>query len=115
MSFHDTPTPAERVKDVLYAITHIREFIRGATPEIFANNIQLQSAVLFKFFVIGESIRKIDDSILNKYKYPWHIPKSFRDFIIHYDQNIQMEKIYLAANDLGQLEMVMKQILENEF
>ena len=111
----DKPTPVERVEDVLNAITHIREFIRGATPEIFSNNIQLQSAVLFKFLLIGEAIRNIDDAILNKYQYPWHIPKSFLDFIIHYEHNVKMERIYSTANDLGELEAVMKQIMENEF
>ena len=111
----DKPTPVERVEDVLNAITHIREFIRGATAEIFVNNIQLQSAVLFKFLVIGEAIRNIDDSILNKYQYPWHIPRTFRNFIIHEYHGIKMERIYFAANDLGELETVMKQIKENEF
>jgi len=115
VKFMEKPTPVERVKDVQNAISNIREFIRGATPEIFANNIQLQSAVLFKFIVIGEAIRNIDDTILNKYQYPWHIPKSFLDFIIHYEHNIKTERIYSAVNDLGELEMVMKQILQNEF
>jgi hypothetical protein len=65
--------------------------------------------------LLNGAIRNIDDSILNKYQYPWHIPKSFLDFIIYYDRNIKMERIYLAANELGELEAVMKQIKENEF
>ncbi len=111
----DKPTPKERVEHILKCIRSITEFVKGANPDLFETDIKLQSAVLYQFLVIGEAIRYIDDSILNKYPYSWHIPRSFRNFIIHEYHGIKMERIFYAANDLGELEKVMKQILKNEF
>jgi uncharacterized protein with HEPN domain len=111
----DKPTPKDRVEHVLNSIKSISKFMDGANQEVFAADIKLQSAVLYQFLIIGEAIRHIDDSILSKYAYPWHIPRSFRNFIIHEYHGIKMERIYYAANDLGELKKVMALILKNEF
>jgi len=111
----DKPTPKERVEHVLQAIRSIHEFIGDNTLEVFQANSKLQSAVLFQFLIIGEAIRHIDDSILSKYDYPWHIPKSFRNFIIHEYHGIKMIRIYYACHDLGLLENLMETILQEEF
>jgi len=111
----DKPTPKERVEHILKCIRSIKAFAKGASQDMFVTDIKLQSAVLYQFLIIGEAIRHIDDSILNKYQYPWHIPRSFRNFIIHEYHGIKIERIYYATNDLGELEKVMKLILKNEF
>jgi len=65
--------------------------------------------------IIGEAIRCTDERILAKYDYPWHIPKSFRNFIIHVYRGVKMERIYYATQDLNALEKVIQSIVENEF
>jgi len=57
----------------------------------------------------------MDESILSKYDYPWHIPKSFRNFILHVYHGIKLERIYQATQDLTLLESRLKEILNNEF
>lgn len=42
--------------------------------------------------------------MLEKYDCPWHIPRSFRNFIIHVYHGVKMERIYYAAQDLDELE-----------
>ena len=79
------------------------------------NNIMLQSAVQYQFLIIGEAIRHTDDGILARYNYPWHIPRSFRNFIIHAYHGIKMERIYYAAQDLDALENEIQNIINNEF
>ena len=111
----DKPTPAERIQHVLSAITKIRSFMEGATLENFEADVLLQSAVKYQFLVIGEATRAIDPSILSKYPYPWHIPMSFRNYIIHAYHGIKMDRIYFATTDLKDLEEVMKKILAEEF
>ncbi|MFZ1677423.1 MAG: HepT-like ribonuclease domain-containing protein [Saprospiraceae bacterium] len=111
----DKPTPKDRIDHVLNCIRSIREFVKDSNAQDFTDDIKLQSAVLYQFLIIGEAIRNIDQSILSKYSYPWHIPRSFRNFIIHEYHGISMERIYFAANDLKGLEDVMKLMLENEF
>jgi len=111
----DKPAPKARVEHVLKAIGSIRRFVGDGSVEDFDHDIKLQSAVLYQFLIIGEAIRHIDEHILAKYSYPWHIPRSFRNFIIHEYHGISMRRIYFAAKDLAGLEDVMKMILINEF
>ncbi len=111
----DKPTPKERVKSILNAIRLIRQFVEGEDEISFSKDIKLQSAVQYQFLIIGEAIRHIDDEILAKYNYPWHIPRSFRNFIIHVYHGIKVERIYYATQDLNGLEEQINRILTNEF
>jgi len=111
----DKPIPKERAEHILDAIQLIRDFVNGLDEATFLTDIKIQSAVQFQFLIIGEAIRYIDDDILAKYNYPWHIPRSFRNFIIHVYHGVKMERIYYATQDLGELEKQVKLILKNEF
>jgi len=111
----DKPTPKERAEHILDAIQLIRDFVNGLDESTFLTDIKIQSAVQFQFLIIGEAIRYIDDDILAKYNYPWHIPRSFRNFIIHLYHGVKMERIYYATQDLDELEKQVKLILKNEF
>jgi len=111
----DKPTPVERIQHILSAINNIREFMDGASLEAFTSDDLLQSAVKFQFLIIGEATRYIDQSILDKYPYPWHIPMSFRNYIVHAYHGIKIDRVYYAANDLSGLEEVMQLILREEF
>jgi uncharacterized protein with HEPN domain len=109
------PTPKERVEHILEAIRLIKEFVDGMSEKTFSRDVKVQSAVQYQFLIIGEAIRHIDDDLLNKYDYPWYIPRSFRNFIIHVYHGIKTERIYYATRDLDELENQMLSILENEF
>ena len=111
----DKPIPKERVEHILEAIRLIKEFVAGVDEAVFLSDIMLQSAVQYQFLIIGEAIRHIDNDILDKYNYPWHIPRSFRNFIIHVYHGIKAERIYYAARDMDALEKQVNSILKNEF
>lgn len=111
----DKPIPKERVEHILEAIRLIKEFVAGVDEAVFLSDIMLQSAVQYQFLIIGEAIRHIDNDILDKYNYPWHIPRSFRNFIIHVYHGIKAERIYYAARDMDELEKQVNSILKNEF
>jgi uncharacterized protein with HEPN domain len=111
----DKPTPKERAQHILEAIQLIRMFLAGIDETVFLKDIKIQSAVQYQFLIIGEAIRYIDDGILAKYKYPWHIPRSFRNFIIHVYHGVKMERIYYATQDLDEPEKQINLILKNEF
>ena len=57
----------------------------------------------------------MDSNILDKYSYPWHIPRSFRNFIIHVYHGVKMERIYYATQNLDELEIQVNLIIINEF
>ena len=111
----DKPTPKERAEHILDAIQLIRDFVIGLDEATFLTDIKIQSAVQYQFLIIGEAIRYIDNDILSRYHYPWHIPRSFRNFIIHVYHGVKMERIYYATQDLDELEKQIKLILKNEF
>lgn len=111
----DKPTPKERAQHILEAIKLIKEFVVGMEEIDFVNDIKIQSAVQYQFLIIGEAIGYIDNSILAKYIFPWHIPRSFRNFIIHAYHGVKMERIYFATQDLDELERLVNLILKNEF
>ncbi|MBC7508407.1 MAG: DUF86 domain-containing protein [Ferruginibacter sp.] len=111
----DKPTPKERAEHILEAIQLIREFVVGVSEAAFLKDIKNQSAVQYQFLIIGEAIRYMDDDILAKYNYPWHVPRSFRNFIIHVYHGVKMERIYYATQELDELEKQINLILKNEF
>ena len=109
------PTPKERAEHILEAIKLIKEFVLDMDELAFVKDIKIQSAVQYQFLIIGEAIRYIDSDILDKYTYPWHIPRSFRNFIIHVYHSVKMERIFYASQDLDELEKQINLILKNEF
>ncbi len=109
------PTPKERLEHILNAIGLIREFVANLDEAAFLSDRKTQSAVQHQFSIIGEAVRNIDESLLEKYDYPWHIPRSFRNFIIHAYHGVKMERIYYATQDMGELERNILEILKNEF
>lgn len=111
----DKPGNRERAEHILTAIQLIKEFTANIEEIEFLTDLKIQSAVQYQFLVIGEAVRYLDNTILDKYDYPWHIPRSFRNFIIHEYHGVKMERVFFAAQDLDKLEAIIKLILKNEF
>ncbi len=109
------PKPKERFLHILDAILLIQSFVKHQTLTDFLNDTKGHNATLYQFLIIGEAIGRIDYSILTKYKYPWHIPKSFRNFIAHEYHKIRLDAVYRAANDLEVLKKTIQIILQKEF
>jgi uncharacterized protein with HEPN domain len=103
----------ERIIHIHKAILLIEQFVDNVSEPLFLEDIKLQSAVQYQFLIIGEALKYIDISILERYPYPWHIPRSFRNFIIHEYHGVKIERIFYAANDLlllkSKIEMILKQ------
>jgi uncharacterized protein with HEPN domain len=105
----------ERIIHISNAINLIERFVNQVSEADFLSDLKLQSAVQYQFLIMGEAVKYIDISILEKYNYPWHIPKSFRNFIIHEYHGVKMERIYYASKDLEALKLQINQILIKEF
>ena len=111
----DKKATKERVEHMLQSIAYIHEFMCNVAEETFLLDIKLQSAIQYQFLILGEAARFLDDELLEKYTYPWHIPRSFRNFIIHEYFGVKMELIYRATQELDELEKQLELILKNEF
>jgi uncharacterized protein with HEPN domain len=102
----------ERLKHILEAIRDIEAFTSNVKEEEFLKDSILSSAVLFQFSVIGEAVKHIESSILDKYNYPWHKVRSFRNFISHEYFNIKLEAVWeIIMTDLPHLKGTIENIL----
>lgn len=96
----------QRVNDILFSIEKIELFIGRMTLNEFEADLILQGAIQYHFLIIGEAVGAISKTRLEQYDYPWYVPKSFRNFIIHEYHSIKLERIYLATKDMGELKQI---------
>ena len=109
-------TNRERLQHILEAIAKINGFINEQSKESFCKSNIIQDATLFQFAIIGEAVVHIDRELLNKYPFPWHNVRSFRNFILHEYHAIEIWIVWeTAKNDLPKLKEEIKAILKNEF
>lgn len=105
----------ERLVHIQKAINDIEKFTCNISKEAFLNDQLITSAVLFQFSVIGEAVIHIESSLLNKYTYPWHKVRAFRNLISHVYFQIKLEAVWdIIANDLPELKQLIETILKNE-
>ena len=109
------PRDKQRVEDILTAISRIQAFVKDKSLLEFESDVMLHSAVQYQFLIIGEAAGTISPQILQRYEFPWFLPKSFRNFIIHEYHNVKLERIYHTAFELNDLKIVCEAILAIEF
>jgi len=109
------PRDKQRVEDILTSISIIEAFVKDKSLHEFESDVMLHSAVQYQFLIIGESAGAISLEILRRYDFPWFLPKSFRNFIIHEYHNVKLERIYHTAFELNELKTACESILSREF
>lgn len=106
----------KRLQHIKQAIADIQEYVKEEDVLSFSNSNLLQDAVLFQFTIIGEAIIYVETEKLDKYGYPWHKVRGFRNMIAHEYFNIKMDAVWeVIEKDLPELKKVIAQILKNEF
>lgn len=106
----------KRLQHILEAIAEIQKYILNESLDSFCQTGLIHDAVLYQFSVIGEAIIHVEDEKLDKYDYPWHKVRSFRNMIAHEYFNIKLIAVWaIIQNDLPELNKVVNQILASEF
>jgi uncharacterized protein with HEPN domain len=112
----DKPTSKERIEHAIKAIDSIQTFIKSKTLKTFLEDEKTISACLYQFSIIGEATFQVEYGILEKYKYPWHKVKSFRNFILHEYHGIEMRVVWDTITELlPGLKELLQKVLKNEF
>lgn len=96
----DNSANITRMRHVSEAAGLILRFIEHRTADEFLSDPMLSSSVLYQFLIIGEAIRFVDPKILESYDYPWHLPKSFRNYIAHEYFEINLKQVFNTARDI---------------
>ncbi len=73
-----------RIEDIIEAIDHIDEYVKGLEYSLWVNDRKTIDAVIRNFEIIGEAANHIPDQIQEKYKdIPWLLMKGMRNLLIH--------------------------------
>jgi uncharacterized protein with HEPN domain len=111
-----TITQAERIGHALESIGHIIKFCEGIDREEFQENLVVYSACLYQYAVVAEAMSHVDRDVLDRYVYPWHRVKSFRNFILHEYHFIDLRTVHdTTVTVLPELKALLLEILEKEF
>lgn len=105
----------ERLRHIAEAIDQILRFCEGKSEFDFLNDPMLNCSVLYQFIVIGEAVRYLNPEILEKYPYPWHLPRSFRNYVIHEYFGINLKQVFKTVTDLlPEFRNIIQKMMENE-
>lgn len=85
-----------RLNHLMEAILALEEFVQDVTKEEFLNDKRIQSAVLYQFIIIGETVSSLSMAISENSDYPWHKPRAFRNFIANEYFGIKMWMVWNA-------------------
>jgi len=109
-------TSKDRLLHALEAIGHIERMTKGVDLERFEEDIVIHSACFYQFAVVTEAMSHVDSDIVDRYEYPWHKVKSFRNFLLHEYHAIELEITFDTIKKvLLCLETLLLKILETEF
>ena len=112
----DKPTSKERLEHVLKAINRIQSYAKNHTEASFLQDDQALDASMYQFTIIAEAISNVEKDILDRYDYPWHKVKSFRNFILHEYHAIELWVIWdTTQNLLPGLKELVERMLTKEF
>ena len=106
-------TDKDRLIHIIDSANLILKFCKNKTIEDFKNDEQLRSAVYYQFLIIGEAVNHLNNEIIDNNKYPWHLPRSFRNFIAHEYFGINPERVWgIIDNNLIDFINLINNILD---
>lgn len=102
-----------RLRDVLAAITEIREFTNEMTFEEFQDERKTIKAVLYNLAIIGEAVRSIPSEVESSHpEIPWDDVRGMRNIVIHEYFQVNLSIIWQTIQeDLVSLEVSLRQLI----
>ncbi len=70
------------------------------TLEEFRKDINLQDAVIRRFEIIGEAVKRLPENLKSQYPdVPWKVAAGFRDVLIHDYPEIVIDQVYITGKE----------------
>jgi uncharacterized protein with HEPN domain len=101
---------------IIDAINKIKSYLQSKEFSEFQSNPMCHNAVIRELEIIGEAVKNIDITLLEKYpQIPWRAIKGMRDKQTHGYFGVDLQAVWRTAKeDLTPLEITIKQIIKNE-
>ncbi len=91
---------SDYIDDILSAMDKVASFIKGSSFEDFKSDDKTIFAVVRAIEIIGEATKHIPDDARQKYsEIPWKEMAGMRDVLIHDYISVDVETVWLTAND----------------
>ena len=88
------------LRHILDSIAKIEVYLQGVDEAIFNQNTLIQDAVIRQIEVIGEATRRLSSELRDKHRHvPWQDIAGMRDKLIHDYFGVDIDKVWLTAQD----------------
>ena len=101
------------LEDLQEQIDNIENFTSEGKDEFFRNKL-VQYAVMRCYEIIGEIVKRIPETTLEKYpQVEWKEVKGLRDFLIHRYPDVKLDPIWRAVSKLSELKSAVEAMLQD--
>lgn len=110
MSKHARPY----LNDILNRIHRIESYTASGF-DAFKQSAMIQDAVIRSFEVIGEAVKRLDESVIAQQpQIPWSDYAGFRDVLIHQYERVVLDLVWqFSQEDLPALKTAVTALLDN--
>ena len=102
------------LQDIVAAADRIASYVEGCTRGEFEADQMRIDAVIRNLGIIGEAVKKIPDSIRERYpSVPWHNISGLRNRVVHVYFNVDMDIIWdVVQSKLPPLRTQIQQLIK---
>ena len=92
--------PRMYLRDIVESCDLIISHIGKRNIEAFRKNVVVQDAVIRRFEIIGEAVKRLPRALTKKYPFiPWKDVAGFRDVLIHDYPEVVADSVFFTAKD----------------
>lgn len=104
------------LQDIVEAADRIASYVEGVTRSAFEADQMRIDAVIRNLGIIGEAVKKIPDSIRERYpSIPWHNIAGLRNRVTHVYFNVDMDIIWdVVQSKLPPLRMQIQRLIKEK-
>lgn len=105
--------PRVYLEDILESIGKIEDYVRGLSFEQFEQDTERQDAVIRRFEIIGEAVKRLSADFKEHIPdIPWKQIAGMRDVLIHDYANVSLPRVWKTATELTRLKRAIQEILK---
>ncbi|MDI6788484.1 MAG: DUF86 domain-containing protein [Planctomycetota bacterium] len=104
------------LEDILKSINNIKDFTKGLTYKDFVKDEKTSLAVIKSIEIIGEAVKKVPNSIKNKYPdVEWKKISGMRDILVHEYFGVDMKILWrVIRRRIASLGTIIRTVIQKE-